>query len=132
MTLRTGSPGPARGFTLIEVMVTVAVLSFGLAMLYRAFFSSLDALGYVSERLCVNLEMNNRIWALEDAFNRAFDESDSLTDSGKTKINNVTFSWKSSDTPLDGTINLHKLEVRFLWPERNKNLSLTRVAYVGR
>jgi prepilin-type N-terminal cleavage/methylation domain-containing protein len=130
MTLRTGKS--RKGFTLVEVMVTVAVLSFGLAMIYRAFFSSLDALMFISQRFLVNLEINNRLWEAEDSFNRAFDEAAALSDSGKTIINNVPFGWKTSGTLIDGTTNLHKVEVDITWPEKNRKIVSKRFAYVGK
>ncbi len=117
---------------MIEVMVTVAVLSFGLAMIYRAFFSALDTLGFLSQRFLVNLEINNLLWEAEDAFNRAFDQPAALSDSGSFNINKATFAWKTTGTLIDGTANLHKVEVDITWPETGRKMVSRRFAYVGK
>jgi len=40
-----------RGFTLVEVVMTGAILSFGIVSIYEAFFISLDTYGYYTSYL---------------------------------------------------------------------------------
>ena len=63
MILTTGNKRNSRsGFTLIEVMVAVAVLSFGLVMVYQAFFVVLDSFNYSADYLEIAGWMDEKIW----------------------------------------------------------------------
>ena len=50
---RSPAPSYITGFTLVEVLVTTAVLSLGIVLIYRAFFTLLDSFGYYSNYLRV-------------------------------------------------------------------------------
>jgi len=111
--------------------VAVAVLSLGLVMIYQAFFSSLNSLNYVSDRLLADLQINNKIWELEDLYNRSQGVFD-VPASGEDKFGDRRFSWKVLSSSIEGTTSLYKMEIVFSWMDRAKQRRLARYAYVGK
>lgn len=127
MMLRIGS----KGFTLIEVMVAVAVLSFGTVMLYEAFFSCLNAFSYSKSRLDLQCWMDEKIWEIEDELIR----SGMLMmgeHAGSFVKKNKNFYWEMAVNSIAEAQNSHlyKLNLRISWKEPQRNVSLSQVAYV--
>lgn len=112
-------------------MVAVSVLSLGLVMVYQAFFSSLNSIGLVANRLNANNEIANTLWEMDDINNRSIERCD-FPAAGRSQADDTVFAWKVSPALIDGTMGLYKLEVTFSWLERGKKISLTRWGYVGR
>jgi len=63
---RTAHRKPNSGFTLIEIMVTVAVLSVGIIVIYQTFFISLDVFARYGDVLRISYEMDEIIWRLQN------------------------------------------------------------------
>ena len=57
-----------RGFTFFEIMVTVAILSFGIVMVFQAFLTSLNAFSYYMTHLQVQCLADEKIWEVSDKF----------------------------------------------------------------
>ncbi len=115
------------GFTLIEVMVAVAILSFGLVMLYNAFFICIDSVTYASNRLNAQIWANNKIWEERDFLLRT--NSTSIAGvSGEESFGNRDFSWQKVVEPVgDG---LAELSVRLYWKEAARQRSLLYSTYL--
>ena len=56
-----------KGFTLIEVMVTTAVLSLSMVLIYQAFFISLDSFNYCADYLDVVSWADEKLWQAQDS-----------------------------------------------------------------
>lgn len=123
--------GNFRAFTFIEVMAAVSVLSLGLVMIYQVFFTSLNYINYVSNHLYAILEANNKIWEMDDTFNRSEGACD-FPASGQLKFDGVLFVWRNTSVLLDGTASLYRIGIDLSWIDKGKNDSLARVAYVGK
>jgi prepilin-type N-terminal cleavage/methylation domain-containing protein len=59
-------PRRPKAFTLIEVMITAAVLSFGIILVFRALFVSVDALDAAVDGMRVNHYMGEIFWRMQD------------------------------------------------------------------
>src|SRR3989338_11171657 len=57
-----------RGVSFVEVMVAAAILSFGIVMLYRAFFVSLNYVNHITYRLYAMNILDNKISMLQKTF----------------------------------------------------------------
>jgi|YelNatPaOPRAMG01_1025707.scaffolds.fasta_scaffold09586_2 prepilin-type N-terminal cleavage/methylation domain-containing protein len=65
MILKTGNK---LGFSLIEILLAVVVLSLGIAFLYRAFFVCLDLFGYYSDYLNLGIFLEEKFWQIKEIF----------------------------------------------------------------
>ncbi|MBN3039084.1 MAG: prepilin-type N-terminal cleavage/methylation domain-containing protein [Candidatus Omnitrophica bacterium] len=129
MTSPTGSD--KKGFTLIELMVAVAILSFGLVMIYEAFFSYMDAYNYVFRRLEAQRWIEEKVWQTENelVISGMLMPGDM---SGSFIRSNKKFSWNMS-IRLIGEIeesSLYELTLEVSWQEVTRDAKISQVAYV--
>ena len=131
MTLLIGRGANKKGFTLIELMVAVAVLSFGLVMLYEAFFSYMDAFNYSFRRLEAQRWIDEKVWEMENELVT----SGMLMPgelSGSFVRSNKKFAWKMT-IRLIGEIeesSLYELTLDIFWQEITREGKVSQVAYV--
>ena len=119
-----------KGFTFFEVMVTVAVLSFGIVMIFQAFLTSLNAFSYYLTHLQVQNWADEKIWEISDRLIR----KDTLEDaemSGELVIANKNITWNIDVIPLDFKREFFKLSLLFSWDEGKRKIQLRREAYAG-
>jgi prepilin-type N-terminal cleavage/methylation domain-containing protein len=116
-----------RGFTLLEVMITAAVLSLGVVFIYEAFFISLNTYNYCTNYLGVANWMNEKIWQAQDSLTHlgtwAYDREGTLV------YNNRDFKWNLTYSPVQETQDLYKIDLLISWQEGSSKKSLTRSAY---
>jgi len=124
MILRIGNK---RGFTLIEVMVAVAVLSFGLVMVYQAFFIVLDSFNYSADYLEVSPWMDEKIWLAQDSIMRGGSENN--TGQGEFILRNKKFNWSLSSRALDPISNLSEVNLEVTWKEGRRSVLASRSFY---
>ena len=113
MTWLTGNK---KSFTLIEIMVTLSVLSVGLLSVYRSLFSLLDSTQYLSSRLQAQALVNNKIWEMEHNIK------------GEQQAKN--FKWSINILSVQGAEVLNEIKLGLLWQERGRDAGIYRTAYV--
>ncbi len=119
-----------KGLSLVEMMVAVAVLSFGIVMLYEAFFTCLNAFSYSQSRLDVQHWMNEKIWDVQNELicsgTLTMDEQ-----AGSFMEKNKKFAWKITIDLIAEAKDayLYKVYLDVRWKETQRNISLSRVAY---
>ena len=119
----------------MEVMTTAAVLSFGLVMIYRAFFTALDYYQHVAYRLHALLHIQNKITMIQSdrqLNNRiVLNQEEQLY---QTTINNrpIHFQLYMQVEALDGIPGLYQLSVTASWREGARDVSISRTTYIGR
>ena len=116
-----------KAFTLVEVMITVAVLSFGAVMLYQAFFTSFDAVQYASNRIKAQLWADSVIEE-EKILEETTPMILSKTEAGSVILNNRKFLWQKSIQPID--LNLYAMTIELSWKEGARTRFLSRAAYL--
>jgi len=120
------------GFTLIEVLVTTAVLSLGIVLIYRAFFTLLDSFGYYSNYLRVIAFADEKLWQAQDALS-CFGPDAGAGSSGRLNIQNKDFNWRFSVSPIAGAGSnpplLYRIDLAVDWQEGPRIRGLTRNAY---
>lgn len=127
MMLRIGT----KGLSLVELMVAVAILSFGIVILYEAFFTCLNAFSYSQNRLDTQRWMDEKIWQTQDELIR----SGSLImseNTGSFMEKNKNFTWKIALNLIEQAADsfLYKVSLDVSWKEAQRDVKLSQVAYV--
>lgn len=123
MTLRTGN----RGFTLIEVMVTVAVLSFGIVFIYQAYFTALDSFNWCRDYFSVANWMNEQMWLAQDSISRLGELSQ--PSSGELIEGSRVFGWSLNASVIDEDAGLQMINLVLTRKASGRPLRLSRSAY---
>jgi hypothetical protein len=120
------------GFLLLEIVITVAVLSLGLVFLSRSFISSLDAAKTSSDyTLSISL-LENKLWELEMSERIAtFFISEPPSQSGDFGADYEGFSWAYLASPLEANPSLEELNLEVSWvrARRKGKVNLTTYMY---
>ncbi|MBN1913542.1 MAG: prepilin-type N-terminal cleavage/methylation domain-containing protein [Candidatus Omnitrophica bacterium] len=117
-----------KGFTLLEAMVTVAVLSFGIVLIYEALFISLDALNYCSSYFTVSAWMSEKISQAQNTLTYLGTLPD-LDTSGDFADKNGSFSWRLSYGPIGEEEGLYQINIDVSQHKTKRALKLSRVSY---
>ena len=123
------------GFTFIEIMVTIAILSTGIVMIYKSFLVSMDQQSYLLHRLYANNLLDSEITQLE----RIFREKGKLALKDDERMKNVVihnkdipFTVKTFFQEIPGLEDLLQMDIGILWLERGKTVRLSRSVYLAR
>ena len=129
------SIGNKKGFTFFELMVTVAILSTGITLIYRSFLISLDYQEYLSHRLyAINL-LNDAIairqWELQDKGKVDLGQHMETVDA---KLNNkkVAFQISTLVRKVDQLENIFELDTVLAWLENGRSVRLVQSTYISR
>jgi prepilin-type N-terminal cleavage/methylation domain-containing protein len=118
------------GFTMIEVMVTVAVISFSMAALSQSLFNALNASVNLSNRLSGSIAINNRLWLIEERLKSSSDINEALTYAdSKDRLDN--FDIAIEPKTFDDAQKYYILKVILSWPKDKKQKKLVRQALIG-
>ena len=116
------------GFTLVEIMVTVVILSLGILAIYESFFVSLDAFNYYVNSLNAQAWISERIWDFQNQL--IVIEFLELGDKrGSFIANDKDFHWSVYVNPVDEEYDVYKLDVSLFWQEGKRERFLYRAAY---
>lgn len=126
-----------RGFLLIEVMVTVIVVSICVMFISRAFTSSFRAAGISNEFICAVLAAEDKSFDIEMG-----PAAETGQASGTTACMGKSFAWDWQVMPFseegpdrgfgDEEIGLEVLRLSLSWPDKNTDRSIDIVTYVNK
>ncbi len=109
-----------KGFTLIEVLLAVTILAFGLTYISESFFVSIAATAEVRNRIAVDSLVSNHIWEMKRFINQ-----NNITD---TYSREIYFTEPFPDGVLNAEINqmpgvnnLFLVKIRAAFKEERKN-----------
>ncbi|MBU4333912.1 MAG: prepilin-type N-terminal cleavage/methylation domain-containing protein [Candidatus Omnitrophica bacterium] len=121
------------GFTFVEVMVALAVLSLGIVIIFKGFIVSLDRLSYLTNRLYATTLLDNRITAIERML-RVY-ETLPFDLNRKENINvgakEIEFRQRMSISEVDDFADVFELDLSLLWDSGEKEMILSRSAYIS-
>lgn len=122
------------GFSFFEVMVAAAVLSSGIVLVYKSFFTVLNFSDYLTRRLYAANLINNKIVTLQKVFEasrqipfRQNREVESLTVNNKT----VRFTYTMNFFQIENLKDIYQVDVILSWNEGTRDVRLSRSAYVA-
>lgn len=116
------------GFTLVEILVSTAILTFGIILLYQSFFISLDAFYYCAHYLDIASEADELLWQAQEIV-RLNGETSRIPSRGKFVHNNKNFYWNLRYGIIDEDVGLYRLDLSINWREGRRNIKLTRSTY---
>lgn len=116
------------GFTLLEIMVTVSILSFGIVALYPSFFMSADVVGYASDQITVGMWAQKKMWEQEDSFYR-LQKAEAPVERGTFQDGQRVFSWEKTIEPID--TGLAALTLNVSWKTSGGPKSLAFGTYLN-
>jgi prepilin-type N-terminal cleavage/methylation domain len=125
MTSRIGNN---KGFSLIEVMVAVSVLSLGALLIYQSFFSALDLFNYCRDYLVVASKVDEEIWQAQDSLRRLGSLAQ-IKNEGKFETRGKVFQWYLSYYPKDDIQDLYAIDMALSWQAGKRKAQLIRSAY---
>lgn len=122
----------ASGFTLVEVMVSVVILSVGIIVIYESFLTSLDTLQLFFNRLNANLILTEKLWQAQDSFEQAGGVFLPLRSAGEIIMANKEFDWQLNLKEWDSRQDLFIACAQVSWQEGQKLRVLSRSGGVKR
>lgn len=118
------------GFTLIEVLVSVAILAGGLLAVNRVLLSLVGAVNYAEGRITSNTMISNKLWELKDQARRTR-KWVKLRDEGKLYEGVRVYEYEVNSQSLDPGNYLYQIQLKLAWQSANRKHSLDRFAYVA-
>lgn len=117
------------GLSIIEILLTVTILSLGFVFIYRGFFLCLDLFSYYSDYLNLGILIEQKFWEIKDNFRR-FGEKEISFDLGNFSVNNKNFPYNINYNLIDKDSSLYQIDLNVLVKLDKRNLNLLRTAYI--
>ncbi|MCX5694077.1 MAG: prepilin-type N-terminal cleavage/methylation domain-containing protein [Candidatus Omnitrophica bacterium] len=119
---------PQKGFTLLEVMITAAVLALGATLIYQSFFIAIDSFNYYSTSLKITPWMDEKIWQAQNELKHS-GSLGVMTTSGQAEINNKSVDWSLGYNSVGSSDNLFKVDLMLSWSQGLRQIKLSRSTY---
>ena len=117
-----------QGFTFIEVMVAVAILSLATVMLAQSNLLSLDVHARYANRLNIQNWMEEKIWeAKQNILESEAPQADEA--SGTVMIQHKDFRWKLKTEASDSD-EVYLYDLNLTWKEGRGNGATSRTGYI--
>ena len=128
MMSKIGNKRLRRGFTLLEVMITAAVLALGATLIYQSFFIAVDSFNYYSTLLKISPWMDEKIWQAQNEL-KHLGSAAVIPAGGQVEVNNKSINWNLAYHSLDQINTLHAVDLVLFWPQGARQVKLSRSAY---
>ena len=120
-----------KGFSLIELMITVVVLAFGIVMIYEGYLISLRGFDYSKNFLNAQMWIDEKMWDVKDKVSQG--NLLTLSDvAGVFSSHNRRFTWRLSHRILaqTNTTKLFEVGLRVFWKEGANTADTRRATYL--
>jgi len=121
--------GQNKGFTLIEIMISIAILSLGLILILQGLTQCLNILRISQNNLETSLLAEDKMAEMEIAVNQDTDNF-SKDISGESKSGNIEFKWQIRLNPDTEYENLYEVLATVNWVEGRRRGSSILNAYL--
>jgi prepilin-type N-terminal cleavage/methylation domain-containing protein len=120
------------GFTFIEVMVTLIILTSGIAIIFKTFISSLDHMTHLRNRLYATTILDNRIQKLERVLRVYKTIPFDFENMDKVNVGemNINFNPKMNIAQVEDYKDIFQLDLSLSWKEGQRPIRLTRSSYI--
>jgi len=121
--------GNKKGFTFFELMVSLAILSLGIVLVYQSFISTLNAYSYYLTYLGAQHWIDEKAWEIEDSLIRE-KKTIPYLENGKFIIKNKTIFYQVNINELSPS-SLYKINISAQWEEKNRKANISSLYYVS-
>lgn len=128
MMLKTGTKNSQIGFMLMEVLVTVAILSLSTILISQNNLLSGSVYGRYVNRLSIQNWAEEKIWETKQEILES-ETSPSPEASGNVELNLRNYAWSLQIKPDDKN-KLFQIALEVAWSDSGESRSLSRYAYV--
>lgn len=117
----------SKSFTLLEVLIAVAVLSTVIIFIFRSFAASLASTRFAQDISLACYLAEEKLWEIEEAYAAG----SKLAESGAQEIQNKNFNWRYEILDI-GNPDLKELQLTVSWKEnvREKEYLLEFLTYL--
>lgn len=119
-----------RSLSLVETMVAVTVLSFGVILVCQGFIMALGGFSYAVDYLNILLWMDTKLWGIHDQLMH-YNTIASEDTAGTVIIGNRNYQWNLSYNLVEGTekASLYELSLQVGWQEGMRSIKTLRTLY---
>ena len=120
-----------QGFTFIEIMVALVILSTGIVMVYKSFFLCVDYLSYLTCRLYAAQMLDSKMADISRSFGQSKDvffERGAMTETVEVNHKWVDFNYTIYTMPLSGLNDVYQLKVTLAWYDGRHLMKLSRTS----
>ena len=120
------------GYTFIEIMVTLVILSVGIVGVYQALFKSLDHMTRLNSRLYADILLDDQIATIERKL-RAYKTlpMENPVQEVDVGVQKISFEPQLRIGEVDQFTDVFKIELLYTWLDHNHQIQLGRSAYLS-
>ena len=122
-----------RGFSFIEVMVTLTVFSVGIVMIHKAMLHAIDIRQHLTNRLYASQLLEDHFMEAKDLFKKNGENPlhmNGLVIQSRLNKRTVPFQFSVNFKQLDQGRGFYRLDMTLSWPERNRTARIQRSAFL--
>lgn len=134
MTLKIGN----KGFTLVELMVVVSIVSLATAMIYQSNLIALHTYGQYLHRLSLQDFAEEKIWEAKEKILASEKAPEPGETSGVFSDDNKNYEWQLkvesmlelNNPKLPDKLSFFMIRLTLRWQEGGRPMTVSRLAYV--
>lgn len=121
------------GFSFIELMVTITILSAGIVGLYKILLSSLDRMDYLTHRIYATILLDNKISRIERMLRVYKALPVNLPREEKADVGSrlLTFQQEVNISEVEDLLEVFRVDIGLTWSEGGRSIHLGRSAYIA-
>jgi len=122
-----------KGFTFVEVMVTMVIFSLGIVTILKTFVVSLDQMSHLTTRLYANTLLDTQFSTIQKMLTQYSVLPMELEKSNEIQVGSriVDFKETMSFTEVDDYLDVFELELKIKWNVGKKKYEISRIGYVS-
>ena len=127
MTSSTGNK--QQGFTFVEIMIALVILSSGIVMIYKSFFLCVDYLSYLTCRLYASQMIESKMADITRSYRKSQDATFSrgaMTESLEVNHKWVDFNYNIEMSLVGNLDYVYRLKVILSWHDGRRLMILSR------
>jgi prepilin-type N-terminal cleavage/methylation domain-containing protein len=113
------------GFTLVEIMITVAVLSLGTLLIHQGLLRSADALGHYNNLLAAQEWAEDKLWDTRESLLYSSDGATAVPAGGSFTEFGKEFECVITTKPQSNAENFYGIQIQVSWQEGHKPVNYT-------
>ena len=122
-----------RGITFIEVMLTLAIFSIGFVAIFSTFFSSLERIERMTQRIYAHTFLDNRISEIERILRvqQALPLEMNRKTTADIGFKKIDFNEDLKISAVEDYADVFQVDLKFAWKDKDHDYQLSRSAYIS-